>query len=155
MEAIHVLNIIAFAATLGLTVLAERILIPVLKSVKMEQKILDIGPRWHKSKEGTPTMGGLGFAIPLLVVCTAVMIYIRASGKSSSVVSLVLTFILGVLDYTVYPDKISHANYDNSSETFNYVKTTAKDTCWYEWCAVAKYAVSYAKSKSPNAIFTL
>lgn len=57
----------------------------------------------------------------------------------------------GVLDYTVYPDKITHANYDNSSETFNYVKTTAKDTCWYEWCAVAKYAVSYAKSKSPNA----
>ena len=57
----------------------------------------------------------------------------------------------GVSDYTVYPDKISYANYDNSSETFNRVKTTAKDTCWYEWCAVAKYAVSYAKSKSPSA----
>lgn len=35
--------------------------IPVLKSIKMGQKILDIGPRWHKSKEGTPTMGGLFF----------------------------------------------------------------------------------------------
>ncbi|MCL2814352.1 MAG: phospho-N-acetylmuramoyl-pentapeptide-transferase [Oscillospiraceae bacterium] len=38
-----------------------RWLIPFLKSVKMGQKILDIGPRWHKSKEGTPYMGGLLF----------------------------------------------------------------------------------------------
>lgn len=57
----------------------------------------------------------------------------------------------GVSDYTVYPEKISYANYENSEETFNYVKTTAKDTCWYEWCAVAKYAVHYAKNKTPNA----
>lgn len=38
------------------TVLLATAFIPVLKSVKMGQKILDIGPRWHKSKEGTPTM---------------------------------------------------------------------------------------------------
>ena len=36
-------------------------LIPVLVSKHMGQKILDIGPRWHKSKEGTPTMGGISF----------------------------------------------------------------------------------------------
>ena len=58
-----------------LTVIFARIFIPVLKSVKMGQKILDIGPRWHKSKEGTPTMGGLFFiaatAFPL-VFCAAV-----------------------------------------------------------------------------------
>ena len=57
----------------------------------------------------------------------------------------------GVSDYTVYPDKISYANYENSSTTFNSVPLTAKETCWYEWCAVARYAVSYAKQKSPNA----
>ncbi len=49
--------IISFVVT---TVLS-RVFIPVLKSIKMGQKILDIGPRWHKSKEGTPTMGGLFF----------------------------------------------------------------------------------------------
>ena len=53
-----------------LTVILARLFIPVLKSVKMGQKILDIGPRWHKSKEGTPTMGGLFFiaagAVPVL-----------------------------------------------------------------------------------------
>lgn len=57
----------------------------------------------------------------------------------------------GVSDFTVYPDKISYANFENCDSTFNYVGHTAKETCWYEWCAVARYAVSYAKSKSPNA----
>ncbi len=51
----------------AVTVILARIFIPVLKSAKMGQKILDIGPRWHKSKEGTPTMGGLFFLVPILV----------------------------------------------------------------------------------------
>lgn len=50
------------------TTVISRYLIPVLKSKKMGQKILDIGPRWHKSKEGTPTMGGLAFLLSILVV---------------------------------------------------------------------------------------
>ena len=50
-----------FLSVFVLTVVAERILIPILQTKKMGQKILDIGPRWHKSKEGTPTMGGIGF----------------------------------------------------------------------------------------------
>ncbi len=59
-----------------MTVIIERRLIPKLKSMKMGQQILDIGPRWHKSKEGTPTMGGLGFIIAsviALAVCSTVM----------------------------------------------------------------------------------
>lgn len=43
-------------------------LIPKLISVKMGQKILDIGPRWHKNKEGTPTMGGLAFLLAYFVM---------------------------------------------------------------------------------------
>lgn len=50
------------------TVILSKIFIPVLKSIKMGQKILDIGPRWHKSKEGTPTMGGLFFIAPITVL---------------------------------------------------------------------------------------
>ncbi|MBR0303007.1 MAG: phospho-N-acetylmuramoyl-pentapeptide-transferase, partial [Clostridia bacterium] len=45
--------------TFALTVLILKKLIPVLKSKKMGQPILEIGPRWHKNKEGTPTMGGI------------------------------------------------------------------------------------------------
>ena len=42
-----VLNI---AITFIITVILGKKFIPVLKSIKMGQKILDIGPRWHKSK---------------------------------------------------------------------------------------------------------
>ena len=77
-----------------LTVMSLRILIPKLRSMKMGQKILDIGPRWHKSKEGTPTMGGIGFVIPVLAVSAISMVYIRLSGMSSSVLSLLLTLLL-------------------------------------------------------------
>lgn len=49
------------AAVLG------RIFIPVLKSYKIGQKIREIGPRWHKSKEGTPIMGGLFFIVPVVL----------------------------------------------------------------------------------------
>jgi len=44
-----------------LTVLLEKKFIPFLMRIKMGQTILEIGPRWHKSKEGTPTMGGIFF----------------------------------------------------------------------------------------------
>ena len=33
-------------------------LIPFLHKLRYGQTILDIGPAWHKSKQGTPTMGG-------------------------------------------------------------------------------------------------
>ena len=46
---------VAFAVTAGL----GYIVIPYLKRLKFGQTILDIGPKWHKDKEGTPTMGGV------------------------------------------------------------------------------------------------
>ena len=78
------------------TVISLRFLIPKLRSMKMGQKILDIGPRWHKSKEGTPTMGGLAFAIPVTVVCLAAILYMHFSGKSTTVLPLLLTLLLAV-----------------------------------------------------------
>ena len=54
--------------TFALTAVFSRILIPKLKSLKVGQKILDIGPRWHKNKEGTPTMGGLAFIAANIIV---------------------------------------------------------------------------------------
>ena len=54
-------------ATFLLSVLIERFMIPVLKSRKVGQKILEIGPRWHKSKAGTPTMGGIFFIAAIIL----------------------------------------------------------------------------------------
>ena len=60
------LSIAAAAITFAASVILAKIGIPILKSAKKGQKILEIGPRWQKSKEGTPTMGGLFFLIPVL-----------------------------------------------------------------------------------------
>ena len=42
-------------------------LIPYLKKIHFGQTILDIGPAWHKDKQGTPIMGGFMFIIGSLV----------------------------------------------------------------------------------------
>ncbi|MQK95691.1 phospho-N-acetylmuramoyl-pentapeptide-transferase, partial [Escherichia coli] len=42
-------------------------IIPFLKRLKFGQSILEIGPSWHKSKSGTPTMGGLMFIISITI----------------------------------------------------------------------------------------
>ena len=47
------------------------VLIPWLRKLKFGQTILDIGPAWHKSKQGTPVMGGIMFIVStiLSVIC--------------------------------------------------------------------------------------
>ena len=43
-------------------------IIPLLRKLKFGQQILEEGPKWHKSKAGTPTMGGLIFILAVVVV---------------------------------------------------------------------------------------
>ena len=64
----------ALIVSFVLTVAAARYVIPKLKSKKMGQPILEIGPRWHKSKEGTPTMGGITFIFAMLVTTALVLL---------------------------------------------------------------------------------
>lgn len=90
-----------FALTLGVflaTWLILRKLIPVLKSRKIGQKIYDIGPRWHKGKEGTPIMGGLGFIIATilgLAVISGVYLYF---GRAQELLGVWLTLALALLN---------------------------------------------------------
>lgn len=72
--------ITAFVSTFIVTALVARLLIPKLRSMKLGQKILDVGPRWHKSKEGTPTMGGLSFIAAAIVVFIPFAVYLVSKG---------------------------------------------------------------------------
>ena len=49
------------AALLGfaVTAISGTFVIPYLRKLKFGQTILEIGPKWHKEKQGTPTMGGV------------------------------------------------------------------------------------------------
>lgn len=58
-----VVAIVSFA----LTALLGFIVIPYLRKLKFGQTILDIGPNWHKNKQGTPTMGGVMMVAGVIV----------------------------------------------------------------------------------------
>lgn len=89
---------IALISTLVLTVLFERWLIPRLKSKGMGQKILEIGPRWHKNKEGTPTMGGLAFIFASFIVMAIMIPAQYYAGKLENAVPVATTFIYALLN---------------------------------------------------------
>ncbi len=64
--------VIAAVVSFAVTALLGYIVIPFLHKLKFGQTILDIGPKWHKNKQGTPTMGGVMMVIGVLlsfVVC--------------------------------------------------------------------------------------
>lgn len=83
--------------TFLITVLTSRKLIPYLKSKKMGQHILDIGPRWHKSKEGTPTMGGVAFIAASLICGTAAAVYMVIRDGASSAAGFIATLIYALV----------------------------------------------------------
>ena len=84
--------------SLVIAILLGKILIPFLKSIKMGKKILDIGPRWHKSKEGTPYMGGFLFMFGTLA---SVLIFgftvDRKNGNYADIYTLAMAFCYGLI----------------------------------------------------------
>ena len=57
------------------TVLAGLVGIPLLKKLKARQSIRAEGPKSHRAKSGTPTMGGLFMlaALVIVVLCNQVV----------------------------------------------------------------------------------
>ena len=63
--------VITVALSFGITAISGIWLVPVLKKLKFGQTILDIGPKWHKGKQGTPTMGGIMFIFGIVIAVVA------------------------------------------------------------------------------------
>ncbi len=74
--------VVAFAVT----AIIGRFLIPFLHKLNFGQTILDIGPNWHKNKQGTPTMGGIMFIIGIVIATSAgVLLYAIGHGGVDTV----------------------------------------------------------------------
>ena len=86
--------VIAFLISLVVTFVLEKKFIPALMRIKMGQFILDIGPRWHKSKEGTPTMGGIFF---IAGIATTFLALGLVPAVKSSDYSYIITFLMMLL----------------------------------------------------------
>ncbi len=84
------------AFTLGLVLC--HFLIPALRRLKAGQEIREVGPNWHKTKAGTPTMGGLAF-IGASLLCLIFGIRYMLGGDFSAVFVLVLALCFGLIGF--------------------------------------------------------
>lgn len=80
------IGVCVFVIAFVVSVLLGKFLIPVLHKLKYGQTILDIGPNWHKKKEGTPTMGGIMFIVATVVsfFVAVILYYIFSRGSVST-----------------------------------------------------------------------
>ncbi len=87
--------IIAAVISFLITFLLGYIVIPFLHKLKFGQTILDIGPKWHKDKQGTPTMGGV-MMIAGVIVALALTYTVSAISNGSFANELKDKYRLGV-----------------------------------------------------------
>ena len=69
-------------------------LIPFLRRLHFGQTILDIGPAWHKSKQGTPTMGGIMFIAGITIAILAGWLTLELSEQGVADASAAGSFYL-------------------------------------------------------------
>ena len=102
----------ALPAALLLTVLLCRHVIPVLRRKKVGQHVFSEYVAEHQSKEGTPTMGGICFILPILLLILVYVILTAIGGDAERLVPLALTVCLGVANAMIgfFDDlqKLSH-----------------------------------------------
>ena len=74
-------------------------LIPALRALHAGQSIKEIGPNWHKSKEGTPTMGGIMFIAAVIAVVLAFGWRDMAEGSWQALFVLAFSLVCGAIGF--------------------------------------------------------
>lgn len=90
MDKYFALYLFVFVLTLFTTVVIENRLIPKLSECA-KQPIYEDGPSWHKSKQGTPTMGGVAFLLSISVSLSLSALFLIYHGEMRFGYSLLLT----------------------------------------------------------------
>lgn len=85
--------VLVMIISLIFSVILGIIIIPILKRFHASQRLSEYLEERHKSKVGTPTMGGLIFIIPTIITLILMFIFKKIT-LNSSIVILVLTFLL-------------------------------------------------------------
>ena len=75
-ESLIRLTVLAATVFIGFltAAVAGRLFVPLLHKLKFGQTIREVGPAWHKNKQGTPTMGGVIFVTGLLIAAFAAIV---------------------------------------------------------------------------------
>ena len=91
--------ILAFVIAFAVSAVVGFFLVPYLKRIKAGQSIKEIGPTWHMSKQGTPTMGGLMFIAAIAVVCLSVGFECMAEGEYGHLFCLAFALVFGLIGF--------------------------------------------------------
>ena len=100
--------ILACVICFAITALAGKLLIPELVKLKAGQSIKEIGPTWHMTKQGTPTMGGLMFIIGIGVTVVALGWRGMAQGDFTHIYVYLFALVFGVIGYIDDYQKVKH-----------------------------------------------
>ena len=90
--------IIAGVSSFVLTTVLSRCIIPILHAKKAGQPIRKEGPENHKSKEGTPTMGGIAFIMAIAIVLTGMSIWYAIGSRQKELIPMALTMALAIMN---------------------------------------------------------
>ena len=96
--------VLALVVTFLLSLLIAPWVLTQLRKKHAEQHILEIGPKWHETKAGTPTMGGIIFIIPVMLVTLLMTISNLIAGDLRLCLSMIFALLcggIGLLDDSV------------------------------------------------------
>lgn len=79
-----VLYCLAIVIAAVITGLLGYFMVPFLHKIKFGQTIREVGPSWHKNKQGTPTMGGLMFIIGSSVAAVICIAFLWLNGSAET-----------------------------------------------------------------------
>ena len=100
--------LLALIVSFVVTAVVGKLLISALVRLKAGQSIKEIGPTWHMSKQGTPTMGGLMFIIGIGV---AILIFGWSGmleGDFTHLYVYLFALVFGVIGYIDDYEKVKH-----------------------------------------------
>ena len=93
-----VLYCLAIVIAAVITGLPGYFMVPFLHKIKFGQTIREVGPSWHKNKQGTPTMGGIMFIIGSSVAAVICIAFLWLNGGAETQLMAVGFGIVGFLD---------------------------------------------------------
>lgn len=98
MDNVPIMTIASIVGGFLIALLLGKLLIPVLRALKAGQSIREVGPKWHNSKAGTPTMGGLIF-IGAVLLCLITGWDAMRKGEYSHLLVLALALMFGAIGF--------------------------------------------------------
>ncbi len=100
--------VLSFAVT---ALLGWKVILPALRRLKAGQEIREVGPKWHATKAGTPTMGGLMFIIGTAASILAVGWPGMMGGDLSHIYVFLFALVFGVIGFLDDYEKVKrHQN---------------------------------------------